>query len=470
MRKNIFSVIVFLMPFLMSCSEKSGEKSYDGIWQQLGYGKTIEISNDSVKIYDICAAGCLLFEHVSMEEIGVIEVIDKDTLLRTKNIKSYKYIRQNKLPNECLLAKNKDDYLYNFDILWNTFNENYSFFEERGVDWNQSYKKYKSQITSETTELEFFLLLESMLDELNDGHVALIPPENLEDSLEELKEDNTSESNSVKAKIGQFALGDKIISKYCENVNSHNAGIVKWGITKDNIGYIQFNAMWLLAYYDIPQDLSLREFFPLYNEIKDKRVYQRQDEIDGADKVMDTIIRDLAKTKAIIIDLRFNQGGKDEASIEILGHFVKNQTQIASKKARYKSGFTNHQNIYIEPRKPFYGQNLYVLTSHMTASAAEVAVIGSLALDNTTRIGSSTEGILSDGLDKKLPIGWYYVLSNEIYTERKGNNYEGIGIPPDIDLGYSKDRATMLNGILGEVISTGDKAIEQVIKMVSETN
>ena len=185
---------------------------------------------------------------------------------------------------------------------------------------------------------------------------------------------------------------------------------------------------------------------------------------------MDTIISDLENTKAIVIDLRFNQGGKDEVGLEILGHFITQKTKIASKKARYLSGFTNEQSIYIEPRKPFYSKNLYILTSHMTASAAEVATIGSLAIDNATRIGSLTEGILSDGLDKKLPIGWFYTLSNEIYTERKGNNYERIGIPPNIDLNYNEDRAIMLNGILEELETNGDRSIEEVIAIEGKNN
>ncbi len=468
MKANRLLIGMIMLLLWWSCTDTPEVRSVNGVWEQLGYGKTIEIKNDSVKIYDICSAGCLLLEQVPLKEMGQMKMITTDTLLRTKNIKTYKYVKQQEVPSQCLMKQDKDDYLLNFEFLWNTFNENYSFFEERQVDWDTSYEFYKNQITSETTEIEFFILLETMLDELQDGHVKLYPPENLEDSLNVIEQQDLSEIESVIPKIDHFTLGDQIISQYCETVRSHNGGIVKWGITKDNIGYVQFNAMWLLAYYDIPKGLSLREFFPLYNEIKDQRVYQRQDEIDGADQLMDTIISELINTNSIIIDLRFNQGGKDEAGLEILGHFVSNKTKIASKKARYLSDFTNKQSIYVEPRKPLYSHPIYILTSPMTASAAEVAAIGSMSIENATIIGSSTEGVLSDGLDKKLPIGWYYTLSNEIYTERSGKNYEGIGIPPDIELGYSDDRATMLNGILEELETKGDRAIEKVIEIERE--
>jgi len=50
-----------LLPILLlvSCEEEkhNQEISSNGIWQQLGYGKIIQINNDSLKIYDICKVG-----------------------------------------------------------------------------------------------------------------------------------------------------------------------------------------------------------------------------------------------------------------------------------------------------------------------------------------------------------------------------------------------------------------------------
>lgn len=458
---GLFLVIVLIY----SCQQKPTppSPSQDGIWEQMGYGKILEIKNDSAKIYDICKVGCVEFDHVALSELGTIELISKDSLIQRKNIKTYRYARLDKLPELCT-SSNQDfnDPVYNYEFLWNTFNENYSFFKERNIDWNQMYQEYRKGISKNTSEIELFQSLENMLTTLNDGHVELVPPDHLEDTLRALK----VKEEQIAPKIGHFELADKIANHYCIELKQHNAGIVKWGMINAEIAYVQVNAMWLMAYYDIPQDLPLEEFVPLYFQEMEKRVYQRQDEIDGANKLMKTVASDIASSKAVIIDLRFNQGGKDEVGLEFFSHFVNEKTQIATKKARLGDGYTNHQSLFLEPQSPYYDGHVYVLTSHMTASAAEVATIASLALDNASIIGSHTEGIFSDGLDKKLPNGWEFVLSNEIYLDNNGHNYEGKGVTPHVDLNYPKDRAHMLNTIYNQLQSSGDQSIDKALGVV----
>ncbi len=467
--KNIFNLLTVLF-ICISCNDPKEEivSSSDGIWEQMGYGKIFEIKNDSVKIFDINKIGCNEYEHVELRDEGKVESYSKDSLTIRKNMKTYKFVRLEKLPDVCntLSAKNTDP-VYNFESLWSTFNEHYSFFETREVNWNEIYKKYKPQINNETADLQLYLIFEEMLDELNDGHVSIDEPEHLSDTLDVLNAEKEM-GPKEKAKVNQFELGDLIANKYCKKVDKHNAGIVQWGMMKDSIAYVQLNAMWLLAYYDISQDLLLRDFYPLYGAEMEKRVGQREDEIEGADILMDSIVMDLHMAKALVFDLRFNQGGKDEAGLEFMGHFVKSRKKIASKKARLAQGFSNHQSMHLEPKEPHFDKNVYLLTSYQTASAAELAVLSSLPYSNFVRIGSNTEGIFSDGLDKKLPNGWDFRLSNEIYVDAKGINYEGIGIPPDIKIDYPKEKAAFLNMILGQLQSSGDEAIEEVFKIEKE--
>jgi len=37
-------------------------------------------------------------------------------------------------------------------------------------------------------------------------------------------------------------------------------------------------------------------------------------------------------------------------------------------------------------------------------------------------------------LERQLPNGWTFGLSNEVYRAADGTIYEGVGIPPDLDL------------------------------------
>lgn len=201
-----------------------------------------------------------------------------------------------------------------------------------------------------------------------------------------------------------------------------------------------------------------------------KRTFQRQDEIAGSVQLMDSILNDLSDAKAYVLDLRFNIGGKDEVGLEIIGRFVNQKILIAQKKSKLKDSFTNHQKIYLEPKtKNFLGDE-YVLTSHETASAAALASMATQIPDNIIRIGSSTEGIFSDQLEKRLPIGWEYVLSNEVYEDHKGRNYENRGVPPDIDLDYPKESIAFYNLLLDQLSKNGDQAVEMVFQLQMEKN
>ena len=67
------------------------------------------------------------------------------------------------------------------------------------------------------------------------------------------------------------------------------------------------------------------------------------------------------------------------------------------------------------------------------------------ALTNITTIGEPTAGAFSNMLQKTLPNGWTFAFSNERYfAAYSGQNYEGKGIPPDIEL--FQDKAAFAQG------------------------
>jgi len=464
-------VLIVTALCLSSCTQEQKVISANGIWQQLGYGKVIEIQGDSIWVYDKCAIDCSLYEQTLLADEGKVFKLTEDSLVIKKNIKTYQFLKLDKLPTLCTGQKEKSlSPVHNFEVLWNTFNENYCYFKERNIDWNKTHDRFRSQVSEETSDIELFMLFEKMLSEMKDGHVSIDAPESLEEALSSLvaNSENQEEPEAVEQLVDQFLLSDMITNRYCKDCKSYNAGIVKWGHLDDSIAYLQVNAMWLMANYDIPQGLSLNEFGAHYMPIAGERTFQRQDEIDGAREIMKAVFTDLQDSKALIVDLRFNQGGKDEVGMEIIGHLVKDKVRIASKKARLENSFTNHQDIFIESRLPYYDKSVYVLTSIVTGSAAELATLSTFPLNNVIRIGSRTEGIFSDGLDKKLPIGWEYRMSNEIYMALDGKSYEDIGIPPHIDLGYPSDKANFINLLYKQISETEDAAIQRVIELESE--
>ena len=69
-------------------------------------------------------------------------------------------------------------------------------------------------------------------------------------------------------------------------------------------------------------------------------------------------------------------------------------------------------------------------------------------------------------LDRKLPNGWEYSLSNEIYESMEGVSYEKVGIPPHHKIEYPKKTFWVFHQLQEDLKNElGDRAIELILKM-----
>ena len=82
--------------------------------------------------------------------------------------------------------------------------------------------------------------------------------------------------------------------------------------------------------------------------------------MEGASKLLDSIVDEIQDMEAIILDIWFNLGGYDVVSMEILSHFVKDKTLVFSKKARMGNGFINHKKSIIPIRKDFWQASILI--------------------------------------------------------------------------------------------------------------
>jgi C-terminal processing protease CtpA/Prc len=211
-------------------------------------------------------------------------------------------------------------------------------------------------------------------------------------------------------------------------------------------------------------------FVSTYMDAFDSLNYEKQiaEEVAGISKLMDTIMQDLKETKHIIVDVRFNGGGQDVVALEILRRFNADRKQIAVKKARHNNGYTKKTPIYLELAKNPYTKPVYLLTSQQSASASDMMALSSMELKNFKRIGSRTNGAMSDALQKTLPNGWSFSLSNEIYTDNDSTCYENIGIPVNFELNYPKDRQTFFRRIADDLENDKKDILNAINELKSE--
>ncbi len=400
----------------------------DGVWRSVGYGYVIEVQGDLLTIYEETAVSCQAWMQLPAAQLGLTVTLEGDRFRATDEIGTH--ITAERLPGLPELCTGggtplTTDPETNFEVFWHTFNEQYAFFELRHVDWQAQYERYRPRVTADTTPGELFTVLVEMITPLEDGHVTLASEADLFSpglppawgaTGEALRAVVQREFNLL---VGEYLHEDQAFMD--EHFIVTGAGItvkspVIYGELASDVGYIS-----LVSMMPPGEDLA------------------------SAETAIDAALAALADKEALVIDVRFNSGGLDSVALIFASRFSGEERLAYSKHARVGDSFTPLRDFYVTPGGPqqFTGP-IVVLTSGMTASAAEIFVMAMRVLPHVTVIGEPTSGEHSDMLGRTLPNAWEFTLSNEEYVLAGGEVFEGAGIPPDVSIAL--DPAALANG------------------------
>lgn len=469
--------------FFVFCKseEKSSEPKIDGVYESVGYGRIVKIKNGEYLLADVTKFSCIPLMDGKISEFEEALQLKNDTLSLKDGINTYYFTRIDDAPAVCKSdtpeykeAESKaNDPEHNFEVLWDTFKNHYAYFELRGVDPAKMYAEYRPKVTSETSAPELFFIFNEMLESFEDGHIGISAPDEIEEAANALHDaqqisrdaQNENETEKPKERLRNYEVAAKVAKQYIPEGTSIKNGNLRWGILKDNIGYLQVNQMMGMADYAINDTLSYRDHWMAYFEKAEESDDDNGDEISGILTSMNVIMKDLENTDAFIIDVRFNGGGKDEVGMMVLERLNDIEKIVFSKKGRFGDGFTPVNMVTQPASENPYRKPVYLLISSESASATEIMALSSLSMPNITKIGSRTEGVFSDVLDKTLPNGWEFGLSSEVYLDLNGINYEGKGIPPDVEIDYSRDTQEFLQKVVNDLKTDGDAAIEKALEL-----
>jgi hypothetical protein len=168
--------------------------------------------------------------------------------------------------------------------------------------------------------------------------------------------------------------------------------------------------------------------------------YAREDatpaeDLDVLAGVLDEVMADFTQSDALVIDLRLNTGGYDHVALDIADRFAHQPRVAFTKKARWREGFTERTaQISNYPGHLRFTKPITILTSELTASAAENFLLAMHSLPYVTLIGEKTAGVHSDVLVRELPNGWAFSLSNEVYEAANGEVFEARGFTPAVEI------------------------------------
>lgn len=308
-----------------------------------------------------------------------------------------------------------------FEVFWHTFEDHYAFFNLRGVDWKQTYKKFRSKVHPDTTEEELFQIFTAMVTPFNDDHINIGTPEgkhfNAKKYSRFLKEFPTAES-----RIKFWQMVDHTL--------------IEAGFTEMNTAGPLFNNE-KLFHYSSSSEYGYLRFTRSFGTLD----YSLEDlEIVGA--ALDTIMKSFRNLKGLFVDVRLNIGGYDNIAYEIAGRFTDHKRLGHIKQTRQGGyeDFSPQDKWYIAPKGEIKFLNpIMVLTNDQTASTGDVFALIMKELPNTTNIGENTTGIYSDMYEFKLPNDWVVSLSNKRFLAADYICYEGIGSPVDILVQNTKE-------------------------------
>ncbi|RJE76139.1 hypothetical protein BGP78_14105 [Pseudoalteromonas sp. MSK9-3] len=437
--------ILISAPFmLIGCnSDKKPEfdNSFIGVWQKTAYGEILDISKETILRYEYNQHSCIK-THTLQRNNGLPPEIS--ALSRTSNnmlnvtyqgeLSSNPFTKTSTLPTSCKSPINTTGQVsatQTFDHFWHTFNDYYAFFELREVDWQAQYDQFKPLITDAMDDEALFTIMSTMVEPLQDGHVFLsaeqyefsgAKPSPLLDAIQGLARaslrtgQELDESDVISSLI---ASHQSITSTYITPASLRALPETKdtktfiWGKTTDNIGILTINNM---ADFDALEDAS------------------NADQLQALQSQLDMIIQDLAETDALIVDIRINTGGSDNLALAIAGRFATQDILAFNKQAINESGLGTPVRALIKQHSAPYNKPVYLLTSQITTSAAEIFTMAMRQFSHVTQVGEETSGEFSDVLSFTLPNGWEMGLSNEVYRNAQGENFERVGISPHINV------------------------------------
>jgi carboxyl-terminal processing protease len=154
------------------------------------------------------------------------------------------------------------------------------------------------------------------------------------------------------------------------------------------------------------------------------------DDPTALDAALDAAMAAFSGARAVIVDISANDGGFDWLAQRIAGRFADRPRLAYTKAAIGGQGVAPQPFEVVPSERARYLGPVYLLTSDVTLSAAEVFALYMRALPNVIHVGETTRGAFSDTVNKPLPSGWMLVLPTEIYRDPAGETYEARGLPP----------------------------------------
>ena len=281
-----------------------------------------------------------------------------------------------------------------FEYLWNQVDQNYTFFDVKGIDWDSVREVYRPKVSDDMGDDSLFRVCAAMLNTLRDGHTNLVSGFDV------------SRNDSVYYKMyAEKNINTEVVLLNYLTVNHHTTGSFTHNAIRDGqVAYLRYSSF--------------------------------SNDVNGS--VLKYLVNYYKSCDGMILDLRQNGGGSINNVSRLLSIFDNHkqllyQTQVKS--GPEHNAFKDAETVYAADSS-LLGKNPYtkpvaVLIDRGSYSATSFFAICTKAFDNVKLFGDYSGGGLGIPNGGMLPNGWVYRFSVTRTLANDGQNYEN-GVPPDV--------------------------------------
>ncbi|MGQ2985345.1 S41 family peptidase [Flavobacterium sp.] len=328
---------------------------------------------------------------------------------------------------QTLFAQSK--YHEDFLEFWNDYDKHYAYFEKQGIDWDKVKEIYLPQADTITHDWYFVQFLESVVNELHNGHVSLnlslpisnkIIPSGADIFAEkkgnsffiaDVKTGSNAGSSGIRPGMEVVRFNGRPILPQLQKflpkfTNEHNEAMYSYALN-----------MLLAGKHDTKRVFTViangkeKEFQPDSETIRPSTSLLQYEILDGnigyikinnslgnndLIKEFDIALKALMGTKSLILDLTDTPGGGNTTVARgIMGRFTDRELPYQKHVIDEKEFGTVRSWVeYVTPRGSTYKGKLIVMAGHWTGSMGEGMVIGFDAMERSQTVGTRMAGLL----------------------------------------------------------------------------
>ena len=341
----------------------------------------------------------------------------------------------------CLLSNltfGQTKYQKDFDELWKDVNENYAYLHQQNINWQKVKTIYKPIADTIKTDNQFISFLETVLNELHNGHISLntnldgsnrLVPSGADIFVEKINSKYfvTDIRKNFKAEQSGIKVGMEILKFNDKEIDDQLGQFLpKYTDNYDN-KMNQFAIDMLFAgTHNQPRKITIledgiqKDFYPDKAKIEENKKLIENKILNGNTGYIkinnclydynlinefDNAVDSFFSMRNIIIDLSETpSGGNTTVARCIMGRFTDKKLPYQQYEVDELEYDTKQSWVeYVLPRKKTYKGNVIILVGHWTGSMGEGIAIGFDGMKKATVIGTNMAGLLGAINGFKLP-------------------------------------------------------------------